>query len=78
MIKKQHVKSRNVYKVTFELPADHEADEAYLLSDVNGWQPIAFEKGRAGKWKLVHEYEPGSWGPQEADALISPRRWQTT
>jgi glucose-6-phosphate 1-dehydrogenase len=23
----------------------------------------------------LHEYEPGSWGPEEADALISPRRW---
>jgi hypothetical protein len=59
MIKKQHVKSRNVCKVTFELPAESETDEAYLLSDVNGWQPIAFEKNRAGKWRLVHEFEPG-------------------
>ncbi len=23
----------------------------------------------------VHPYEPGSWGPSEADALIAPRRW---
>jgi glucose-6-phosphate 1-dehydrogenase len=23
----------------------------------------------------VHPYEPGSWGPKEADALISPREW---
>lgn len=23
----------------------------------------------------VREYEPGSWGPPEADALIAPRRW---
>jgi glucose-6-phosphate 1-dehydrogenase len=23
----------------------------------------------------AHEYEPGSWGPPEADALIAPRRW---
>ena len=23
----------------------------------------------------VRSYEPGSWGPPEADALIAPRRW---
>ena len=23
----------------------------------------------------VEEYEPGSWGPAAADALIAPRRW---
>jgi glucose-6-phosphate 1-dehydrogenase len=23
-------------------------------------------------------YEPGTWGPAEADALIAPRRWLTT
>jgi glucose-6-phosphate 1-dehydrogenase len=26
----------------------------------------------------VIPYEPGSWGPSEADALIAPRRWATT
>jgi glucose-6-phosphate 1-dehydrogenase len=23
----------------------------------------------------IHEYEPGTWGPPEADALIAPRAW---
>jgi glucose-6-phosphate 1-dehydrogenase len=23
----------------------------------------------------VHVYEPGSWGPKEADELIAPRSW---
>jgi glucose-6-phosphate 1-dehydrogenase len=23
----------------------------------------------------VYEYEPGSWGPEEANELIAPRRW---
>ncbi|HEU4461249.1 MAG TPA: glucose-6-phosphate dehydrogenase, partial [Solirubrobacterales bacterium] len=23
----------------------------------------------------VREYEPGSWGPPEADELIAPRHW---
>ncbi len=26
----------------------------------------------------VVEYEPGSWGPPEADALIAPHRWHAT
>jgi glucose-6-phosphate 1-dehydrogenase len=26
----------------------------------------------------VHPYEPGSWGPKEADELISPRVWHPT
>jgi glucose-6-phosphate 1-dehydrogenase len=23
----------------------------------------------------IHLYEPGSWGPPEADALIAPHKW---
>lgn len=60
MVKKQFVKSRNVVKVTFELPADVEADAVYLISDAEGWQPVAFEKLKNGKWKLAREYEPGT------------------
>jgi glucose-6-phosphate 1-dehydrogenase len=26
----------------------------------------------------VHRYEPGTWGPPEADALIAPRTWHVT
>jgi glucose-6-phosphate 1-dehydrogenase len=26
----------------------------------------------------IHVYEPGSWGPVEADALIAPRKWHVT
>ena len=59
MIKKQFVKSRNVTKITFELPDDLEADGVNLLADFNGWQPIAFEQLKSGKWKLVQEVEPG-------------------
>ena len=61
MIKKQHVKSRNVTKLTFELPADLEADAVHLLADFNSWQPVAFEKLKNGKWKLVQEVTEGSY-----------------
>lgn len=60
MIKKQHVKSRNTCKVTFELPADLQADAVYLIADYNGWQDIPFERLKSGKWKLVQELEPGN------------------
>lgn len=59
MIKKQNVKSRNVCKVTFELGAETAADEIYLISEANGWQPVAFEQQKGGKWKLTQEFEPG-------------------
>lgn len=57
MIKKQFVKSRGVTKLTFELPADTEADAVHLLADFNSWQPVAFERLKNGKWKLVQEVE---------------------
>jgi hypothetical protein len=59
MIKKQTVKSRNVCKLTFELPAGHQADEVHLLAEFNGWKPVPFEQVKGGKWKLVQEVEPG-------------------
>ena len=61
MIKKQKVKSRNTTKVTFELPSDLEADAVHLLADFNGWQPVAFEKLKNGKWKLVQEVSAGDY-----------------
>ena len=59
MIKKQNIKSRKVCKVTFELPADLEGDAVELLAEFNDWQPVPFEKGKKGDWKLVQEVEPG-------------------
>lgn len=59
MIKKQQVKSRKVTKVTFELSSDIEAEAVHLLADFNGWQPVAFDKLRDGRWRLVQEVAPG-------------------
>lgn len=58
MIKKQFVKSRQVTKLTFELPADLEADAVYLLADFNDWTPVPFDHLKSGKWKLVQEVQP--------------------
>jgi 1,4-alpha-glucan branching enzyme len=58
MIKKKFVKSRKVTKLTFELPKDADLDNVHLLADFNDWQPIAFEKLKNGKWKLIQEVSP--------------------
>ena len=60
MIKKQYVKSRKVTKVIFEHPAAVDVDAIELIADVHGWRPIAFERLKSGKWKLVQELEPGT------------------
>ena len=58
MIKKQYVKSRNVTKITFELPAQIAAEQVELVADFNSWEPIAFDRLKNGKWKLVQEVAP--------------------
>ena len=60
MIKKRYVKSRNVTKIVFEHPAGVQADAIELIADLHGWTPLAFDRLRSGKWKLVLELEPGS------------------
>ncbi len=59
MVKKQYVKSRNVAKVTFEVPAEVSADEVQLIADFTQWRPVAFGRLKSGRWKLVQELEPG-------------------
>jgi glucose-6-phosphate 1-dehydrogenase len=63
--------------------------EAYerLLHDAmeNDGTLFTREDGVERSWQIVedvlehpgevHPYEPGTWGPTEADALIQPRRW---
>jgi glucose-6-phosphate 1-dehydrogenase len=66
-----------------------EAYEYLLLEAMHGDQTLFLRQEAVERaWELldpvvesppaVYEYEPGSWGPPEADALIAPRRWQTT
>ena len=48
----------------FHFAREDYVDEAWRIVDpvLNGEMP-------------VHEYEPGSWGPSEADALVAPQAW---
>lgn len=86
MIKKRYVKSRKVTQVVFEHPASVQADAIELIADLHGWAPVAFDRLRSGKWKLVQELQPGStmqfryrvhrgdgvdyWNDADADGLV--------
>lgn len=44
MLKKRYFKSKDEYEVTFELPS--EAQEAVLVCEANGWEPVAMKKSK--------------------------------
>jgi glucose-6-phosphate 1-dehydrogenase len=65
-----------------------EAYELLLLEAMHGDQTLFVrQEGVERAWEIleplfadpppIRRYEPGSWGPAEADALIAPRRWVT-
>jgi glucose-6-phosphate 1-dehydrogenase len=65
-----------------------EAYELLLLEAMNGDHTLfTRQDGVERAWEVlgpvfddlppVIEYEPGSWGPADADRLIAPRPWQT-
>jgi hypothetical protein len=59
MILKQTLKTRPIVKLTFELPAELEADDLHLVADFTQWQPVPFTRLKNGKWRLTHEVDPG-------------------
>ena len=60
MIKKQFVKSRNVAKVTFQLPADVPADGVDLIADFTEWRPVAMRRTDGG-WTVEMRVPPGTY-----------------
>jgi glucose-6-phosphate 1-dehydrogenase len=75
------------YGRTFDTPLV-EAYELLLLEAMRGDQTLFIrQEGLERAWEVlepvfddpppVHRYEAGTWGPAEADELISPRRWET-
>ena len=75
------------YERTFDTPLV-EAYEMLLLEAMRGDQTLFIrQEGLERAWEVlepvfddpppVHRYDPGTWGPAEADELISPRRWET-
>jgi 1,4-alpha-glucan branching enzyme len=66
MLKKKYVKSRNIWKVTFELPKDElpeglKAELVHLAGEFNGWDPTAtpMKRGKGGAFRVMVELEPG-------------------
>jgi len=66
MLKKRYVKSRQVCKVTFdlpkaELPQGVEAETVYLVGEFNDWDRTAtpMKLGKGGAFRLTLELEPG-------------------
>lgn len=65
MIKKQYVKSRKVYKVTFEMPKEHlpadiKINSLTLVGDFNDWneKDTPLKKLKSGTYKVTVEFEP--------------------
>jgi len=58
-VKKTYLKSKNVCRVTFSLPAE-EAGEVYVVGDFNEWdkQATPMKKGKQG-FSATVELEPG-------------------
>jgi glucose-6-phosphate 1-dehydrogenase len=76
------------YGRTFDTPLV-EAYEVLLLEAMRGDQTLFIRQESLERaWEVLEPvfadlprtipYEPATWGPEEADALIAPRRWLTT
>ena len=66
MYKKQYIKSRQVSKVTFELPNDEapegiDIQNAHLVGEFNNWDPTAtpMKYLKKGAFQSILELEPG-------------------
>ena len=66
MLKKRYIKSRKVWKVTFELPGSEipegiEAKSVHVVGQFNDWDPTATPMTRVtgGAFRATLELEPG-------------------
>lgn len=66
MLTKRYVKSRNIWKVTFELPKDElpeglEAKRVHLVGEFNDWDTNStpMRRGKGGAFRVLVELEPG-------------------
>ena len=77
-LKKQHLKSRPVVKVTFQLPKDAAsgASSVALVGDFNGWNVYAtpMDRLKDGSFKKVLELQPGQ--VYEYRYLIDETKWE--
>jgi len=79
MLKKQYIKSRNVFKVTFRLAKheqpDYEIDTVHLVADFNDWSFTAtpLTKLKNGDFKVDVDLEPGN--KYEFRYLLNSEKW---
>jgi len=79
MLKKQYVKSRDVYKVTFRLAKyeqpDMEIDSVHLVGDFNDWSRTStpMKALKNGDFKVIRDLEPGQ--NYEFRYLINNKVW---
>ena len=79
MLKKQYVKSREIYKVTFRLATheqpDYEINSVTLVGDFNDWNltDTPMQPLKNGDFKVTVELEPGS--KYEFRYLLNNEKW---
>ena len=79
MLKKQYIKSRNVYKVTFRLAKHeqpkYEISSAHLVADFNDWSftNTPMESLKNGDFKTTVELEAGK--KYEFRYLLNNKKW---
>ncbi len=78
MIKKQYIKSRNIYKTTFQLPKELavDANKAELLGDFNAWgkeEKIEMQQLKNGNFKAVVELSEGQY---QFKYVLDGNRWE--
>lgn len=79
MLKKEYIKSRDIYKVTFRLAKreqpDYEITSAALVADFNDWSfnNTPMLKLKNGDFKVVVELKPGQ--KYEFRYLLNGEKW---
>lgn len=75
MVKKQHLKSKPVCKVTFYSPAQIEAETVHLVGDFNDWSETETEmkKLKDGRFSVLLELESGK--EYQFRYLVNGRDW---
>jgi len=77
-LQKRYLKTKNVSKVTFSLPAEaaREAQSVYLVGDFNGWDAEATPMSRlkSGEFKITLDLETGRG--YQYRFLIDGRVWE--
>jgi hypothetical protein len=79
MLKKQYIKSRKVWKITFELPETElpeaiEAKSVHLMGEFNDWSATAMPMDRRkGIFRATVEIQPGQEAPFRY--LVNGEHW---